>query len=91
MVLDKAGYLAHNYVRQHQFLSAQTLLKAALHNAAALLVRPDLKGVLHARFVDEIGELREGLSAKRVPLVRQVRRFKPHDKVLNYVISMNVG
>jgi hypothetical protein len=72
-------------------LPAQSLFKAALHNAAALLVRPDFEGVLHASFVDEVSELGEALGAERVPLMREVCRFKPNNKVLNHVVSVDVG
>ena len=54
-------------------------------------MRPDFEGVLHASFVDEVSELGEALGAERVPLMREVCRFKPNNKVLNHVVSVDVG
>lgn len=50
----------------------------------------NLERVLHARAVDEVRELSKAISAKRVLILRQVSGFKSHNKVLNYVVTMDV-
>ena len=90
LVLDKPSNLVYDDLRQHELLLQKSLLQAALHDAAALLVRTDFNGPLHARVVNEVRKLTEAFSSRRILVLRLIGGFKPYNECLYHVVPVHI-
>jgi hypothetical protein len=90
LVLDEPSNLVYDDLRQHELLLQKTLLQAALHDAAALLVGTNFNGPLHARVVNEVRKLTKAFSSHRILVLRLIGGFKPDNKCLYHVVPVHV-
>ena len=89
-VLNQVVYPADDHIGQRQLLGCETLLKAALHHAAPVLVRADLVTVGHAGTEDELRVRGKGLCPGTVTLLGLVRRFERKQEGLDHMVTIRV-
>mmetsp|Transcript_20253 Transcript_20253/g.27379 ORF Transcript_20253/g.27379 Transcript_20253/m.27379 type:complete len:204 (-) Transcript_20253:1684-2295(-) len=90
-VLNKNMDAADNNISKLELLRDEALLKAALHNAAAVLVGANLVAVVHAGLEDELRVGGEGLSACAVALLWRVRCLEGQQELLDNMVAIGVG
>ena len=67
--LDEHGSVLDNDISKGELLGDQALLKAALHNTAAVLVSANLPTVIHTGLINELSVLSTDLRARFVLLI----------------------
>jgi len=63
---------AYDNISEGVFLRDKSLFEAALHHAAAMLIRSDLVAIGHASSKNELSVLGEGLRPRAIRLVWRV-------------------
>ena len=80
---------AANYdICESDFLLAQALFEATLHDTASVFVRSDLVTVVHASIVNELSVSSEFFRSWAVSLIGRVRSLEGQKEGLDDVISI---
>lgn len=79
-----------DHICKVELLLLTALLKAALHNTAAMLVRADLDTVMNACLKDELSEALKALATLLIRLLRVLRCFEDAKEGLDHMVTMGV-
>lgn len=89
-VFNQVFHMFNDEVGKLQLLRLSALLKASLHNTAAVLVHADFDTVLHTGIKDKLSILAGHLASSKVLVGWVVRGSKDHQKGLDDVVAMHV-